>query len=80
MEIELTGEQLDEYRTLRRQTRGRIIGGGFGISGAAKGIATAGLANMTIGAAHGAVNLVGKGITSITNSNKKHKIYAIIWN
>ena len=75
MEIELTGEQLDEYRTLRRQTRGRIIGGGFGISGAAKGIATAGLANMTIGAAHGAVNLVGKGITSITNSNKKHKIY-----
>lgn len=75
MEIVLKSEELDAYRTQRRLNRGRLIGGGFGISGAIKGIATAGAFNMAAGAAHGAVNLIGKGLSAFGNSFKKSKIY-----
>ena len=37
MAIRLEQKQLDEYRTMRRQTRSRWVGGGFGIEGALKG-------------------------------------------
>jgi TPR repeat protein len=75
MEIVLKSDQLDAYRTQRRLGRGRIIGGGFGLEGAIKGIATAGGINMAAGAVHGAFNLVGKGITMVGNSIKKSNVY-----
>jgi hypothetical protein len=59
-------ENREEYRRQRAEHRSRIIGGGFGISGAAKGILTAAVANVGLGIAHktfnGAANL-GSGIT-----------------
>lgn len=75
LEIVLEKEQRDAYRTARRQNRGRIIGGGFGLEGAVKGMATAGAANLAIGAAHGAFNLVAKGFSAIGDANKKRAIF-----
>ncbi len=75
MEIVATAEQLDEYRTARRQNRARFIGGGFGLQGAAKGALTAGGLNLASGAIHGAFNLVGKAISAIGDGIKKSNLY-----
>lgn len=48
-----------EYRDLRKDSRTRIVGGGFGLKGAAKGMATAGAINGLTGAAHSVVNMLG---------------------
>lgn len=52
-------EAAEYYRKIRKATRGRLVGGGFGLDGAVKGIATAGAINMMTGAAHSAFNFVG---------------------
>lgn len=52
-------EAAEYYRKIRKETRGRLVGGGFGLGGAVKGIATAGAINMMTGAAHSAFNFVG---------------------
>lgn len=75
MEIILSSEQLDEYRTARRENRGKWVGGGFGLGGAIQGAAGAAAANLAIGAVHGVFNLVGKGLTAINNSMKKSSLY-----
>ena len=46
LSIIATAEQMDEYRKLRHASRGRWQGGGFGIAGAIKGAATAGVLNL----------------------------------
>lgn len=56
-EIILDEEELEEYRSKRKQNRARWIGGGFGVGGALKGAATAGALNIATGAAMGIVNL-----------------------
>lgn len=45
-----------EYNELKKISRGRIVGGGFGIKGAIKGIATASVINATTGAAYSLKN------------------------
>lgn len=75
MEIVLKATELDAYRTQRRLNRGRFIGGGFGIEGAIKGIATAEALNIASGAIHGTFNLISKGLKGIGNASKKSKIY-----
>lgn len=52
MQIVLKSKDLDDYRIARREGRGQIIGGGFGLGGALKGMAQAGAINMAAGAAH----------------------------
>ncbi len=52
-DIVLTSQEIDEYRTARRESRGHWIGGGFGVGGAVKGWAQASAMNMAAGAAHG---------------------------
>lgn len=52
-------EAAEYYRKLRKETRRRLVGGGFGLGGAIKGIATAGAINMLTGAAHSAFNFAG---------------------
>lgn len=75
MEIKLDQQQLDAYRTQRRQSRGRVIGGGFGIDGAVKGMMTAGAMNLATGAIHGVFNLGGKVLSMIGDSIKKSSLY-----
>lgn len=75
LEIVLSAEQLDEYRRQRRQSRGRVVGGGFGLEGAVKGMATAGAINLAFGAAHATFNGVAKLISLGADSWKKSKIF-----
>ncbi len=75
MELVLGEEALDQYRVARRKSRGKLVGGGFGLSGAAKGIAKAGAVNMAFGAGHAIFNGIGKVSTSISIANKKKKIF-----
>ena len=48
-----------EYRELRKASRGRVIGGGFGVKGAVKGMAVAGAMNAVTGLGHSIVNAFG---------------------
>lgn len=48
-----------EYRAMRKASRGRWQGGGFGLGGALKGAATAGALNLASGLGHSVANAVG---------------------
>lgn len=74
-EIVMTEEQKDQYRVARRKGRGKWRGGGFGLSGAVKGAATAGALNMVSGTGHMVFNGVAKIGSSIAASSKKNKIF-----
>ena len=74
-EIVCSAAEMDAYRTARRQGSGQVMGGGFGLEGAARGIAVAGAANLAIGAAHGLFNLLAKGLNSVADSGKKNNIF-----
>lgn len=63
-----------EYRRLRKASRGRWQGGGFGVGGAIKGAAQAGMMNMGTGAIHSVVNGLGNIKSEIKASRKKSKI------
>lgn len=65
-----------DRRALRKETRGKLVGGGFGLKGAAVGIAKAGAVNLTTGAAHSLFNMVGNMMTSNDASNMRKKLYA----
>lgn len=74
-ELKYSQEQLDEYRVMRRKLRGKIIGGGFGVSGAIKGMATAGAMNAVIGVGHMLFNSIGKVVTSVSTAIAMNKIF-----
>ena len=63
----------ERYRSARKDSRFRVVGGGFGIGGAAKGIATAGAINLATGMAHSIFNGIDGFFTnsSIDSSMKK---------
>lgn len=73
-EIDLNSSIDNEYRKLRKASRGKFIGGGFGFKGATKGIATASILNAGTGLLHSGANTIGKTIDSIKNTNKKNNI------
>ncbi len=60
MNIVLDERQKEEYRQLRKNSRARWQGGGFGIQGAIKGATQAGAMNMATGVAHSAFNMISK--------------------
>ena len=64
-----------EYRAARKAGRGRVVGGGFGVGGAIKGMATAGAINAVTGAGHSLVNAVGNVGSSISASKAKKELY-----
>ncbi len=64
-----------EYRKNRKESRARIVGGGFGLSGAAKGIATAGAINIGTGILHGSVNAVQNVFTSLSAIVDRNTLY-----
>ena len=51
------------YRSARRANRFQVVGGGFGLGGALKGIAEAAAINMITGAAHGLTNAAGNAMS-----------------
>lgn len=59
MEIVSDNEEERNYRQMRKDSRGRWIGGGFGVGGAIKGAATASAMNAVTGISHSVVNSLG---------------------
>lgn len=76
MGIVLKADELDAYRTQRRESRGRWVGGGFGFSGAVKGAMQAGAMNIATGAVHSLFNLTAKGISAVGDAIKKNELYS----
>lgn len=74
---EIDGQLASEkrYRELRKASRGRVVGGGFGLGGALKGMATAGVMNATTGMAHSLGNAVGNMGSSMSASLNKGAVY-----
>lgn len=62
-------------RQMRKEGRFKLQGGGFGIVGAAKGVATAGAFNMATGVAHSIFNFFGDLSTEGEISSAKKKMY-----
>ncbi len=74
-EIDGQANQEYQYRELRKASRGRMVGGGFGLGGALKGMATAGAINATTGVAHSIGNVFGNMSTSIAASANKSTLF-----
>lgn len=68
-------EAAEEYRAERKASRGRVVGGGFGVGGAVKGMATAGAMNAISGAGHGIVNALGNAGSALAASSSKKALY-----
>lgn len=77
MRDEIDGKKADEraYRSARKDGRGRVVGGGFGFSGAVKGMAAAGAINMTTGIFHGIANAVGNAASAAEASRNKRTLF-----
>lgn len=74
-EIDEDQKKQDQYRRLRKESRTKFYGGGFGIGGAVKGAVKAGTINMVTGTAHDIVNIAGKGLSSADASSKRNKLF-----
>lgn len=74
---EIVGRQegMREYRQARKDSRGRLVGGGFGLGGAAKGIVTAGAVNVATGALHSVGNAIGNMGSAISAANAKDRLF-----
>lgn len=68
-------EGMRQYRQVRKDSRGRVIGGGFGVSGAMKGMAAAGAINMATGALHSIGNAIGNMGSAISAASAKSKLF-----
>lgn len=73
--VDLHKEEEKLYRQARKAGRGRVVGGGFGVGGAIKGMAQAGMMNAASGIAHSAYNAVGNIGSGIVASSDKAAIY-----
>ena len=68
-------EDAKSYRAARKASRGRVVGGGFGVGGALKGMATAGAMNAVTGLGHSVVNGIGNIASSIAAASAKKSLY-----
>ena len=68
-------EQMKVYREQRKNSRGRFVGGGFGVSGAVRGSISAGALNMVTGTAHSLANAFGNAITDMQLAEKRRQVY-----
>ena len=72
-EIDHTVSEEKDYRQLRKDSRNRWEGGGFGLEGAINGAITAGTLNAASGLAHSIFNLIGNLGSEWSASSKKDK-------
>ena len=66
--------ELDAQRKEAMENRGHIVGGGFGVEGAASGIAMAAVANAAISLTYGLANLTAKGASALGDGKKKREL------
>lgn len=69
------GEEMEALRHRRLQNRSRLVGGGFGVAGALKGIALAGAGNAAWGLAHGLRNAVGNASSRAAQQRQLEAFY-----
>lgn len=74
LEILRKAEEREVHRQEASDNRGGIVGGGFGVEGAAKGIAVATVANAAIGLVHGLANLTAKAASELGDKDKKRQL------
>jgi hypothetical protein len=75
MKIVLDIEEYEEYKKTRSSGGGSVIGGGFGVEGAVKGVAIASAANLAIGAVGGILNSVADSIKESSNRKEKEQLF-----
>jgi len=78
LEIEYSTKSEEERRNMRKECRGRMVGGGFGLTNAVVASLEAGAFNLATGAAHSIFNTIGNAFTKMNASNKKTAIYKSI--
>lgn len=66
--------ELEAQRREAADNRGQIIGGGFGVEGAAKGMAMAAVANAAIGLTYGLANLTANAATALGDKKRKREL------
>lgn len=76
--IDIESEKLSEEqrRELRKEARGRFVGGGFGLSNAIMASVEAGAVNMVTGAAHSVFNAIGNAMSSYSANRQKEAVYS----
>lgn len=72
--LEKSAEREIAQRERQKEGRSKVIGGGFGLKGAVKGMMTAGAINAATKAAHSAVNSMGDIVTNLGLSLEKNSI------
>lgn len=78
-------QKMRQYRELRKDSRLQLVGGGFGVSGAIKGVATAGAINFATGSLHSLANSIGNAMSEAEAQRKKviffiKKVLVKVWN
>jgi uncharacterized membrane protein YhaH (DUF805 family) len=76
LEIVSKASELEAQRQAARENRGGIVGGGFGVEGAARGIALAAVANATIGLVQGLAHNAEKAASDAGDKRKKQQLLA----
>ena len=66
--------ELEAQRQEARENRAQIVGGGFGLEGAARGMALAAVANAAIGLTYGLANLTAKAASDLGDKEKKRQM------
>lgn len=74
-EIASYKEEQKQLREIKKDSRGRVVGGGFGVGGAVKGMAMAGTANLATGMLHSFSNAIGNAFTAAESSSLKNKVF-----
>ena len=74
-QIETNIGDAKRLRELRKAARGRVVGGGFGVRGATKGILLAGSMNAASGLLHSGINAIGNSITRSNYRKQLNQIY-----
>ena len=73
--IILNAKQFEEYRQERNKQKTEVIGGGFGVEGAAAGIAVATAANLALGILRGVGNVTEKAFRALGDAHKKSQLF-----
>lgn len=73
--LEVRDKYKKAQRELKKQYRDRFVGGGFGLTGAVKGMAMAGAANFASGLFHDISNGIGSIFDEVSSESDKKKIY-----
>lgn len=74
-EIIQANASAQQYRELRKESRGRVVGGGFGFEGAVKGMAAAGAMNAAAGIGHSIFNSIGNALDNASAQDAMKKFF-----